>query len=453
MATSAPSAPVPPKRPALRILRWTALAFLAAIAALLLAVAALAASVSLREGLAGVLGLPFHKDPFSELGEWTVAVILIGPVVLVAAGILVLAWVLRITSWRAVAAASAVLVGILAYLAHDDPGFRRQVPFEEAAQASAATRDSFNVLMRYGREHPLGKNFNEPTFKDPYPTWTFDDPARWRSVVTAHRAELDLHWLLLAPERAWWNELDRFDRIGDLTAPRPESEIIAFQVFRALTHQLTATASLQAIDGHGDEAIDTLLPLLRVAIKLQPESRILVRSMIAEVIERLSLKTAGFILDTTPVSPAARARLAAVLKGADPEAGARRLMEKDYVFSQNSLSTRPAGDLIHVTGSGKHGWLRSSLNLASPFIYNPKSTFNTYSRLSEDLQDIVGKRELGKMGPRMETFMQQEARPHFKNLAGLLLLRQMVPSLQKVAENYWLTEDLRAALLARVLAN
>jgi hypothetical protein len=108
--------------------------------------------------------------------------------------------------------------------------------------------------------------------------------------------------------------------------------------------------------------------------------------------------------------------------------------------------------LIYVTGSGKHGWLRSSLNLASPFIYNPKSTFNTYSRLSEDLQDIVGKRELGKMGPRMETFMQQEARPHFKNLAGLLLLRQMVPSLQKVAENYWLTEDLRAALLARVLA-
>jgi hypothetical protein len=49
--------------------------------------------------------------------------------------------------------------------------------------------------------------------------------------------------------------------------------------------------------------------------------------------------------------------------------------------------------------------------------------------------------------------MQEEARPHFKNLAGLLLLRQMVPSLQKVAENYWLTEDLRAALLARVLAN
>ena len=452
MAPSAPSAPVPPERPALRILRWAALAFLAAIAALLLADAALAASVSLREGLAGILGLPFHKDPFNELGEWTVAVILVGPVVLVAAGIFVLAWVLRIRSWRTIAVASAALGGTLAYLAHDDPGFRRQVPFEEAAHASAAARDSFDVLMRYGREHPLGKNFKEPSFKDPYPTFTIKDHAQWKGAMTAHRAEMDAHWLLLAPERAWWSELDAFDRIGDLTAPRPESEIIAFQVFRALTHQVTGTASLQAIDGHGDEAIDTLLPLLRVAIKLQPDSRILVRSMIAEVIERLSLETAGFILDTTPVSPTARARLAAALEGADPEAGARRLMEEDYLFSQNSLSTRPAGDVIQVTGSGKHGWLRGFLNLASPLIYNPRATFNRYSRLSEDLQDIVGKRELEKMGPRMETFMQREARPHFKNLAGLLLLRQMVPSLQKVAENYWLTQDLRAALLARVLA-
>ena len=418
---------------ALKALRIAGLAILSLAAAVFLMMAAIVMSAWIRASIAGILGLPFYAQHFKDSSEWIVAAILVGPILLVAAGVFLLARALKTTSWPAVGLGFAALFATLIYLAHDEAGFRRQIAFQDAALAPPALRESFDVLMRYGKEHPLGKGFKEPPFREPYPDSNVKDHAHWRAEVLTHRDELEAHWVLLAPVRAWWNELDSFETIGDLTAPRPDAEISAFKVFRVLTRETIGTASLQAIDGHGDQAIDTLLPLLRVAIKLQPESRTLVRSMIAVVTERLSLETAGFILDTTEVSPAARARLAEALKGGDPEGGARRLMQRDYAFSQNSLSNKPVGEFIDFyDGRREHAWLRWPLNLASAFIYNPKSTFNTYSLLSDDLQDYVGKRELAKMAPRMDTFLKEDAKPRFKNLMGMLLLGQIVPSYRRL---------------------
>jgi hypothetical protein len=212
-----------------------------------------------------------------------------------------------------------------------------------------------------------------------------------------------------------------------------------------------AIASLQALDGHGDDAIGTLQPILQLGRKLQPYSRTLVRSMIGVVIERNSLQTAAFILGNSDVSPGARARLAAALKDGDPEAGGRYLLSTEYAFQLGAFGAKQLGDIYAGYGNGdKHPWLHRAYDAVSPFVYNQRATFNIYGDLYFDLQDIAGRRQIAQMNPRMKKFITQDARPDFKNFFGKLLAQMMVPAYSKVSENYWRNQDPRAALLARL---
>jgi hypothetical protein len=46
--------------------------------------------------------------------------------------------------------------------------------------------------------------------------------------------------------------------------------------------------------------------------------------------------------------------------------------------------------------------------------------------------------------------LNDEARPHFKNFAGALLMGAATPAMSKIAQTYWKAQDARAALVARV---
>jgi hypothetical protein len=371
---------------------------------------------------------------------------------LVALGVFLASWRLQVRSWWRIVLGYVALGVVLAYLAHDEAAIRHPLTMEEISPVFPGAEESFNVLMRYGKAHPLAQKFKAPEFKPPYPSsWGNPDASGpWRETITARRAEIEAHWAELAPVRAWWAELNAFDRIGDLTPAREDAELIAFQVFRTMSQHGVAIASLQALDGRGDDAIDTLLPILQVGRKLQPYSRTLVRAMIGVVIERMSLKTASFILDNSAVSPAARARLAAALQGGDPEAGARHLLSTEYAFQLGAVGGKRLGELWAEFGSGGvHPWLQRAFNAVSPFIYNPRATLNLYGDLYVDLQDLVGRRQLEQMDPRMKKF-EQDVRPSFKNFFGKLFVSTAVPAYSKVCQSYWTNQDLRAALLARV---
>lgn len=370
---------------------------------------------------------------------------------LVAVGVFLFSWWLQARSWIRIVAGYVALAAVLAYLAHDDATIRHPLTLEELSPAFPGADASFNVLMRYGKAHPLAQAFKAPTFKNPYPNLDPAVPGRWRETITAHRAEFEANWAALAPVRAWWTEVNAFDRIGDLTPARADAEIPAFQPLRSVSQHGIAIASLQALDGRGDDAIDTLLPILQVGRKLQPYSRTLVRSMIGVVIEHISLEAAAFILDNATVSPAARARLAAALQGGDTEAGARHLLATDYAFQLGLVGDKPLGEFWAEVGSGRtHPWLRRTANGVSPFIYNPRASLNIYGDLMIDLQDLVGRRQLEQMDPRMTKFLEHDARPSFKNLYGKLLMSSAVPTYSRVSKSYWTNQDLRAALLARL---
>jgi hypothetical protein len=296
---------------------------------------------------------------------------------------------------------------IAIYLAHDDPTFRHSVTIDEISPVFPGAEASYAVLMRYGKERPLAQHFKVPVFKGQSPFFFgADKPEERRKSLTAVRPVIEAHWVALTAERAWWGELAAFDRIGDLMPARFDAEIMSFTVVRAVSQHGVAVASIQAMDGYGDDAIDTLLPILGVGRKLQPYSRSLVRSMIGITIEKMSLNIADFILDTTPVSPAAKARLLAALKGGDPEAGARHLFATEYAVQFGSMSSERAGDLLPAPTTdfrNVHRLTRSGPNFLSPLIYNPHATFNPVGDLYADWQDLAAKREVDLLDARWKT--------------------------------------------------
>lgn len=311
--------------------------------------------------------------------------------------------------------------------------------------------------MRYGKDHPLGgQNFRFQTPSRVYRgAGVFNpggNPAEWSKWLADNRADMEADWLKLAPVWAWWNELNTFDRIGDLTPSRPDAEIISFQPIRAISQHACAIASLQALDGRGDEAFATLLPVLQVSRKLEPSSRTLVRLMIARIVERLTMATAVFVLDHATVSPAAKAKFAAALVGDEGAEGARRIIAQQYAWWVSACADRRVGDLVAVNWNNQRYVGQDTLNLFSPFLYNPRHTTNVLGQVTAELEDFAAHRESKKLDARTDAFVADEGR-HLKNRMGTaLVINHLNPAYGKIVDSYWKTEDDRSALRERLAA-
>lgn len=438
-------APAPAAPPSLRGLRIALLALQSLVAAFLLLLCAVGAIGPLRERVFALVGYGSHAGA----AAWAAGLAL--AFIFAAAGAFGAGWRLQARSWGRIAAGLCAAALALAWLARDDPALRHPVTLEELSPAFPGAERSYAVLMQYGKDHPLGRGFKAPMFKDPFPSLTPDKPEAWRTTVLTRRAEFEAHWAALAPQRAWWAELAAFDRIADLMPARLDGEVISFQVFRSLSQNGLAIASLQALDGRGDDAVDTLLPILGVGRRLQPYSRALVRQMIGVVIEHMALSTASFVLDNSQPSPPARARLAAALQGGDPAGGARHLFLTEYALSLGSIGGSPAGDVLERMGTLNHQpALRCALNLLSPFLYTPRATFNRLGDLYAGWGDGAAGRRPETLDAGWKAFFADTARPSPRNLLGRWVGIEMTPAYGKVAESYWRNQDQRAALLARL---
>lgn len=405
--------------------------------------------------LAGMIAQVSTWRTNSSAGIFFLAFVLLGAVPLILVG--VLRQLQRRSGWW-ISGGYLALAPVLIYLATDDAEIRRPMTVEEIAPAFPGAEQSFEILLRYGKDHPLAKTFREPK-QGLYPQNTVQsrDPAqpeKWMNWLLADRKNIEAAWVELAPVRAWWDELNAFDRIGDLTRARIDAELPGFAPIRTFTMQACAIAGLQALDGYGDEAMATVLPVLEVSRKLQPSARTLVRQMISIVVERLSLRTIAFVLDHTTISAPVRSRLTAALAaGGGGAAGARRLVAIEYTISLQMMMEhpRPLGDtLFTYPFLNAPAALRRPLNLFGPFLYNPRATYNLYGEFNSDLQELIAQRKLAEATARTKRFFEEDARPHFKNYMGSQLIRMSVPEYTKVAESYWATQDLRDALLARV---
>jgi hypothetical protein len=365
----------------------------------------------------------------------------------------------RWITWKFLLVAWAAVLPVLGWLAWDEPAIHHPLPVEEFSPAFPGAEESYAVLMRYGKREP-GEEARAFANVKMQAVWggtatSPRDPAKWREWVVDNRAAIEADWAALAPQRRWLAELAAFERIGDLTQSSIDADIPTFQVWRLLSQRTCGIATLQAIDGRRDEAIATLLPMLMTGRKLQVSSRTLVRSMIAVVVERMCLETAGVILDLGPVSPDTRDRLAAALGAENGPALARRLILIEYVHFAPVFSNLKLGDALGLglNESKLRQVVRAPLNWLSGLLINPNATTNIYGRNVFDLANLAEARELGKFSVRSRDFGDSLLRrPGMKNLGGRLVLNMAVPAYDKVLESHWKTVDLRIALRERLAA-
>ena len=358
----------------------------------------------------------------------------------------------RWLTWPVLGLGCALVLPVLTWLAWDEPGVRHLLPIEEFSPAFPGAGQSYAVLMQYSKQAPSQEARDFGTVKMAV-QWTgasTREPARWREFVTKNRAGLEADWATLAPQRRWLDQLNAFERFGDLTPTSPSANIISFQVWRTLSQRACGFATLQALDGRGDDAIATLLPMLEAGIKLQPSSRTLVRSMVGVVVERMCLETCGIVLDLAPVSAATSARLRAALGPDNAAALARRLILIEYAQFAPVLSTMKLGDQATYQGE-RLPFLRRPLNLLSGLLLNPNATTNRYGQHIFELAALAEARELGRFTVQSQGFenaLWHKSGP--KNLGGRLMLNLAVPAYQKVVESHWATADLRTGLRQRL---
>ena len=353
-------------------------------------------------------------------------------------------------SWRWIGGAYFGMALALSYLAADDPAIRRPARLADIVPAFPGAEKSYEVLMRYYTKHPAVRDFKRPGFK------FMESPEflkGWRDFVLTHRAGIEANWVTLTPVREWVGELNAFGRIGDLSDAVFAPETIANNVHLAYTKNAQAIASLQALDGQGDAALATLLPMLEVGGKLELSTRRISLFNMARGMQDAAIRAAGFVLDTSAVSAAGRARLAAALVGTGGGSdGARRMFALRHAAAfEAAVSFGQA--VAFATGIPT----QLPYDLVGPFIFNRRATINRLGDLFSDLQEFAAHRESDKADKRIAEFLAQGGRARFKNMGGgwfswLVCMRLGLNNNAALQKSYWEIEDRRTALHARLLA-
>lgn len=373
--------------------------------------------------------------------------VVLGPLVT-----LVIALRRRALTWRRLGLAWALTLPVLVWLAWDDAEVRWPLTLDTLSPVHPGDERSEAVLMQYSKQHPSAEArafAEDKSMHNVVLGGNIKDAAKWREYVAAHREEVEAAWVAIAPQRRWLDELNAFDRIGDLTPSRFDANLMRFDVWRVLERRLRAKATLLAMDGKGDEAIDTLLPLIAVSQRLQQTGRTLVRVMIAVTIERSAVESACWVLETAPVSPARRAQLAALMTGKNEAQGARRLLLLEYAHFMPVLRALKLGDALALRYQTNRAWVTLTLNFFSGLFVNPNLTTNRYGERIFALADLASKRELVAVSIQSKEFEASIERDGgMKNIGGRLMLAASIPAYDKVLESYWKTVDQRAALRA-----
>lgn len=268
-----------------------------------------------------------------------------------------------------------------------------------------------------------------------------------RAFLIAHRAEIEANWAGLAEVRAWCVEMASRPKLGDRAIQSFEQPIMKFQPVRQYVLHGLAVAELRALDGDPDGALASVLEIYNLGVRMEPETGTLVRAMIAQVVKKSALTSAGNVLDYASVSAEARERFAAALEASAGSGGViKRLVLVESEF-WNADSIRQIGGSADGAGEVRP-WYKRRL---SDFIVNPQATAN---RVHDHFEALAVKAEAGDIeGMRAlddGVYREAQDKVRVKNIGGAKLLEMILGSYRSIAKNYWEIEARRAALIERL---
>jgi len=394
----------------------------------------------------GVLGLLGAMDGIAAGGlggEWVERTFDVLPAAVLLAGtlgVVLLARLLRRVPGAVLAGCLVIVAPMFVAVAMDDAEFAQPLTLEEFSPFVPRGNESWELTVR---EWPDGVFNVGPALPIRAP---LTEPDKFVAEITEKRDQIELAWLNLAEGRAWLAQLNGFAEIGESTPARMDAPWLKFAAVRAVTQVSCARAAVLALDGRGDEAADTLRPVLEVSRKLEPGARTLVRAMIARVMLGYGLDALRFVLTRTEVSPERRAALAAVLeRGLGGPAGARRLMTIEYVMQFDGYYRLgvPVGVVPPRGGAPALSWLRQPLFL-------PRATANLYAAQVEKVARFAEKRDFARLAACERQFFESLGGGQLTNPIGRIGLAMAIPATGKIVESYWKKEDDRLALIAEL---
>jgi hypothetical protein len=345
-----------------------------------------------------------------------------------------------------------LMTPVLVWLTWDEPALLHQVSVEDVSPTFPDAEKSYALLMEYSRQTPSeeAKAFQQFKPRAYFGAISPREPDKWRGFITQHREDIEADWTALAPQRRWLDTLQTFGRWGDLTPSKVVVDTPHYPVWRTLSQHACGKATLLAMDGKGDEAVDLLAQMLEAGRKLQDDSRSHSRAMIGVVIERLCLNTAAVVLDLGPVSPTARARLTFAMGPDNAAVMARRMVLMDYVYYADLYQKTKLVD--EVGANSKLGpIIRGTLKVAAAFVFNRIATINRYGEHAFAQVGLAETRDLENYVAKQKEFTRSLlSHPSPKNLGGRLMLVSATPYLDRILRNIWETADLRANLRQRL---
>lgn len=265
------------------------------------------------------------------------------------------------------------------------------------------------------------------------------DPERYQAKVRESSSEIDAAWVRAGDARAWVDEVNGFAEISDFVT-RFDSPILSFTNVRGIARIHLHRATDLALQGRGDEALDTIVPIAEFAGRLRRGGRALVTVMMAVVVEGMVIDTANLVLNCSETSGAARQRLADVL---DDEIWDGRDLARAFRVEHDMTAKLIGGsgraqlvDLMEMGVSEAPGILRPMLGrFGGRFVLNA----NSFCREHRQYMERVARCAEQLDGAGIEA-AEAEIEARFKrippkNPAGALLMRMSVPALSKVEKN------------------
>lgn len=391
----------------------------------------------------GHISMMLHPDPTDPTAPAVIAVFaVLSFLIATPLNLVGLAWALGVRRPRWGALALLGLAPVFVYLARDDATSPYNDTWKEFSTMTPEGKAGYDVVMRWRAGGNYAKAFVSPPVLEQLKA--MPGSAEWLKAIAENRDRFDAAWTNLEPIRAWWAEWAAMPEIGDHVTG-VLSPILWFPPMRVHARMIQVRATQLAQEGRGDEAIEVLLPLIEGAQKLEPSSRSLVRLKIARVLLELGVNAADNVLNLSSVSESSKERLATLLaSGSGGELGARRLAGMEFT---NYVSQRLSRDASPgpITGGLLGSWL-------GPVLINPNRTLNQMGVIIDEVQERAARRDSAGIKATLERSRRAVlAEGGIKNIVGQhFVLEETTHYYPMVFDRYWLVEDQRAALLARL---
>jgi hypothetical protein len=359
-------------------------------------------------------------------------------------------------TWTRVAVLAVLVAPGWIYLSTDEAALLPTPIPPLPVAPTGAERASYETTLRFALRpgtRPV-QEFMSPKLEVPLP---FGRPGAWADYFAKHGVKAHAAWQANTVGREWLQALDAVPEIADLTPQRPGAMIMPFRPWRETVGLEVTEAMRLAAAGHGNEAVDMIVPVIRVCRKLQANSRTLVRFMSARVALDRAMAGVRFMLEKSPPDAAHRQALIAVLAaGEDGAAAIERAMWIESAYWPTLMELTPGP-----------GWARYL-----PTLLHRCRTCNAMTRHTAQIAALAARRDVtgiealqqqqlnaraGSFGFRSPTGQMQlmelpgkNAPIAFRNPLGELLLTLATPAYGRLVASYWKIEDERLGLLGRL---